>query len=401
MQRNQDPITKVTLGRKTKKSPQDGKGSDLCFYLNGEEAPKLLLKRLNRKGLPAKYGFEVNTPGYPFALIVEDPADPAKGQLASRQILTKPIEKGLLDIVITEQFPSNFIYGCVNQPYMGAPVIIEQDKKEMKIVDLKLPETLIRGTAIRATEEGIFIAVITGQIYRFHKRRLETYIDFYATIKSKTVKLHDFVILPPADGKIRRTILLISNLQKLPQYALVEIIGDETPKLMFRIDESAGPAHLVLWGTTLFITTERNIYRIDVEKPGLYNVYQDNLDDCDGTLYLRNKQALTTMLVVDETLLFFGKEIWNDKKRLRKFENPIRVAHQVKSGPFFAIDERRHLYYFTYEDGEILPGWSVNVSSEVLDITSYEDHLYLLILDDQERVSIRELENWQSAAIGI
>jgi hypothetical protein len=265
----------------------------------------------------------------------------------------------------------------------------------MRAVDLKLPETLMHGVAIRAIEDGLFIAVTSGQIYRFHKKKIEMYLDFYAAIKSRSMKLHDFLLLPPA-GKQPRTMLLVSNILKKPQYCLVEVIGNEQPKLVFRTEDSTGPVKLVLFGTTLFVATEKNIYRVDVEQPGQYRVYADNLEDCEGTLYVKNKQPLTAMLVVEDNLLYFGKEIWTDNQRLRKFESPIRAAHQVKNGTLFAIDEAQQLYCFVFDNEDIIPNWSVGLSSTVIDITSYEDRLYLLMTDSQERISVKELENWQT-----
>lgn len=404
---SKESIIKVTVGP-TKNSPQYEKGKEFCYYINDHEAPKLIFNRTTKKGKPTRYCFEINTPGYPFVLEADEPADPASGRLAVKRQLNKPLEKGRFIFTVDSACPDQFSYGCSTESYMGGPIILD-GTDNLRVTPIDLPKPLSEGTCLRVTKEAIFIGLVSGQIYRYAKNNLEIYCDLITLTKSSILKLYDFVLLPD------RFYALVTGVQKKPQFALIEInLETNEASLLFRIAEtqpanSCKPfAHIILSYPTLFITADKNIYRVDVQTAKNWEVYDDNEDD---TLYRKSKESVGAMILVNNLPLYFGKEAWIEinsvvsgetrhvDKRLTKLGSFFTTADQIEGKEIFAGNSERYLICFSLEGDRIASGsgWTTEqIPPGLISIVCFGERVYLLFNTSEKRVLLGQLEKWRT-----
>jgi len=108
---------KLTWGKKTSQNPNYGAGADNCFYLNGVEAPTLMLKR----GVYYEFSNETDEPIY----FSSDPAGGygGPGGLARNQKKEfTGLKRGTLFLRTTDDLPSSFYYQSSDRAYAGGEV---------------------------------------------------------------------------------------------------------------------------------------------------------------------------------------------------------------------------------------------------------------------------------------
>jgi hypothetical protein len=112
-----DNIFNVTVAEKTPDNKNYGKGSNLCFVINGKESKVLRLKE------GQTYRFVVRTHGHPFYLTTSFSGGVgAPGAIGEPRV---PMESGSFPLIASKDLPQPLYYECALHEYMGARIIVE------------------------------------------------------------------------------------------------------------------------------------------------------------------------------------------------------------------------------------------------------------------------------------
>jgi len=113
----------VTVGKKTADNKFHGTGSENCFYINGVEAPKVMMQR------NVYYRFENKTeePFY-FTTSVEgglnEEGTEGKDNLSKNVKNFKGFANGTIYFMVSDDLPDNFYYQSSSNLYMGSVIIL-------------------------------------------------------------------------------------------------------------------------------------------------------------------------------------------------------------------------------------------------------------------------------------
>jgi len=165
---------RVRVAEKTRNHPWYGKGSSLCYVIDGEESKELRLMR------GAQYRFSLEAEGHPFYLSSSEEGA-GEGSLMG---MMKPVERGNLDILVSSELPERMYYQCHRHLYMGGRVrVVPHESIHLTPFsgDMVAPLSIVQ----RKGDDAWYIADQIGVVYRVEGKKRTVYLD----IRDKVVNL--------------------------------------------------------------------------------------------------------------------------------------------------------------------------------------------------------------------